>query len=282
MHIGRPAVHPAVYRSVMLRIESHGDVTRLHLASLASRSIGYEVSAYVTRGVLVDTGFPRVGRAVAAWARTHRPAGALVTHYHEDHAGNVDRLSALGFPVGLPDGTAARLLAPTPIGWYRRYCWGSARALPAAPAPFAHPALALVPARGHTPDHHVVWDAERETVFGGDLFIGVKVRMAHPGEDIRAQVEALRRVAALTPRRYFDAHRGPVRDPVAQLTAKADWMEEMIAAIDRRAREGWSAEAIRDAVLGREDLTGRVSRGDYARINFVRSVLRSTPATPGQ
>lgn len=266
----------------MLRTETHGDVTRLRFTSLASRSMGYEVSAYLTRGVLVDTGFPRVGGDLAAWLRTHRPAGALVTHYHEDHAGNVDRLVALGLPVGLPDGTLERLIDPVPIGFYRRYCWGVARRLQAPPEPFEHPVLQLLPARGHSPEHHVVWDAENGTVFGGDLFIGVKVRIAHPGEDIRGQVVALRRIAALGPKRLFDAHRGPVPDPVSQLTAKADWMEEMIEAIDRRVREGWSETAIRDAVLGREDLTGWVSRGDYARLNFVRSVLASTPAATAQ
>lgn len=266
----------------MLRTETHGDVTRLNFTSLASRSMGYEVSAYVTRGVLVDTGFPRVGGDLAAWVSRHRPEGALVTHYHEDHAGNVDRLAALGVPVGFPVGTVARLTDLAPIGWYRRFCWGSARSLESAPPPFEHPALQLVPARGHSPEHHVVWDAERETVFGGDLFIGVKVRLAHPGEDVRAQVEALRRIAGLGPKRFFDAHRGPVPDAVAQLTAKADWMEEMIHAIEQRAREGWSATAIRDAVLGPEDLTGWVSRGDYARLNFVRSVLDSTSTPPKQ
>jgi endoribonuclease LACTB2 len=261
----------------MLQIDSFGDVTRLAFTTRASRSVGLGVSAWFTRGALIDTGFPRVGRELEAWVREARPIGAIVTHYHEDHAGNVGRLAALGIPVQMHPETAALVRAPHPIGWYRRYTWGSPRALRTSAEPFTHPSLELRPARGHSPEHHLVWDAERGTMFGGDLFIGVKVRIAHPGEDMRAQVTALRAAVALAPERFFDAHRGPLDHPVALLAAKADWLEEMIAAIETRHRRGWSETAIRDAVLGREDLTGWVSAGDYSRLNFVRSVLRSVP-----
>ncbi len=233
----------------------------------------FEVSAYVVRGVLIDTAFPAVADDLTTWLSTARPEGALVTHYHEDHAGNVGCLAALGVPVGLAEETLARITHPTPIGWYRRLCWGPASQLAVRPAPFEHPALTLLHTPGHSSDHHVVWDAERETVFGGDLFIGVKVRIAHPGEDIRGQVAVLRRIAALRPKRFFDAHRGALERPVEMLLAKAQWIEEVVGGIERRAAEGWTARAIEVEVLGAGDFTGLISRGDYAKRNIVESVL---------
>lgn len=237
--------------------------------------MGYSVSAFVTRNVLIDTGFPRVAGALRRWLDATRPAGAILTHAHEDHAGNAELLARRGVPIRCAPETLEALRDPRPIGWYRRVCWGSATPLRSEVSPFENEALHLLPARGHSPDHHIVWDPERETVFGGDLFIGVKVRIAHPGEDIRGQLPALRSVIALEPRRYFDAHRGLLEDPVDQLRAKAAWMEDMIGEIERRAAAGWDERAIRDAVLGPEDRTGWASRGDYARINFVRGVLGS-------
>lgn len=139
-------------------------------------------------------------------------------------------------------------------------------------ARFESDALRLVPTPGHAPDHHIVWDAERETIFGGDLFLGVKVRAAHHDERPRQLARSLRATAALRPRRYFDAHRGPVRDPVAALVAKADWLEQTIAAIERRIAQGWSDRAIARDVLGREDLAYYVSRGAMSRITFVAQV----------
>lgn len=262
----------------MLRVIPHGDVVQLELSSAMSRLFRYGVSAYVVRGVLVDTGFPAVGGELDKWLDGHPVEGAIVTHAHEDHAGNVDRLARRGVPVQMaPDSVE---IARTPveersIGLYRRLCWGAVTPLRASLTPFLHPSLELVPARGHSPDHHVVWDAESGTLFGGDLFVGVKVRIAHHDEDLRAQVAVLRECAARQPERLFDGHRGMVAEPAAQLGAKADWMEETIAEIERRALEGWSARAIRSAVLGPEDATGRLSFGDYSRLNFVRQVLRT-------
>lgn len=241
--------------------------------------MGYEVSAYLSRGVLIDTGFPRVLGDLSKWFSSARPEGVIVTHAHEDHAGNVEWLAGR-VPIQLAPDTAQMVRAPKRIGLYRHVCWGTAIPLRTSPVPFASTYCELLPARGHSPDHHVVWDADRETIFGGDLFVGVKVRIAHPGEDIRGHAEALRAVIALAPKRFFDAHRGRIERPLDQLRAKLGWMEETIGEIDRLAAAGWRAEAIRDAVLGREDLTGWVSAGDFARINFVRGVLGQVAEGP--
>jgi glyoxylase-like metal-dependent hydrolase (beta-lactamase superfamily II) len=266
----------------MLEASQHDGVTRLRGSTRASRAIDYEVSAYVVRGVLIDSGFPAIGAEFGRWLDGARLEGALITHYHEDHAGNVGRIIARGLPVGMSPETLARIRLPKPIGLYRRICWGSPAPLARDPEPFAHAGLSLIATPGHTTDHQVVWDAERETVFGGDLFIGVKVRIAHPGEDIRAQPVALRKVAALAPKHFFDAHRGPVERPVEALLAKAQWIDDVIGAIERLADDGCSVRAIERAVLGSGDLTGWISRGDYSRRNLVASVLASRSGGPAE
>jgi glyoxylase-like metal-dependent hydrolase (beta-lactamase superfamily II) len=264
----------------MLEVSRHDDVTRLRGTTRGSRALNYEVSAYVVRGVLVDTGCPGLAPDLARWLDDARPEGALVTHYHEDHAGNVPALVARGLPVGMSPQTLERIRRPAPVGLYRRVCWGTPTALARDPEPFVHPALTLLHTPGHSTDHHVVWDAERETVFGGDLFIGVKVRIAHPGEDVRGQATALRMVAALGPKRFFDAHRGPVDRPVEALLAKAQWIDDVVGMIERRHLEGRSARAIEREVLGAGDVTGWFSRGDYAKRNLVESVIASAGVPP--
>lgn len=49
-------------------------------------------------------------------------------------------------------------------------------------------------------------------------------------------------------------------------------MADTIGRVEERIAAGWSDRAIRDAVLGGESATGYVTRGEYARINFVRAV----------
>ena len=101
----------------------------------------------------------------------------------------------------------------------------------------------------------------------------MKVRVAHPGEDMRGQVGHLRRIAGLKPKRFFDAHRGLLEQPVELLLAKAQWIEEVVGEIERRAAEGWTARAIEAEVLGAGDFTGLISGGDYAKRNIVESVM---------
>ena len=261
----------------MIRVERHEDVVRLEMSSVAGRLIGYSASAYLVRGVLVDCGFRAARHHLLAQLARERPRGVFVTHHHEDHAGNVEHLARAGIPIAAAAETLAKLREPQPIRLYRRVTWGAGPALRSTVTPFADDQLRLVFAPGHSSDHHVVWDESSGTLFGGDLYLGVKVRIAHPGEDPRLLARTLRAVAALGPHRLFDAHRGFVPNPVPLLNAKADWIDETIAAIEQRLAAGAPDHAIVRELFGGESLPGYLSGGDYSRANFVRAVRRSLP-----
>jgi glyoxylase-like metal-dependent hydrolase (beta-lactamase superfamily II) len=267
---------------VMLRVERHDDVTQLTLESVWSRSMGFRVNVYAVRGVLIDTAFHDVRADLGAWLDAHRPDGVIVTHYHEDHAGNVELVAARGLPMWIAPATLEKVRTPDRILWYRRWCWGAQPQLVSAVRDFGDPSLEMIHTPGHSSEHHVAWDAERETVFGGDLFLGVKVRVTHPWprEDVRAQIASLRKVIALHPKRYFDAHRGLVRDPVAQLGAKADWTEETVGKIDALIERGIDDREIVRRLFGGEEKWSIVTQYDYSRRNYVGSV-RATYARAG-
>jgi len=256
----------------MLQVEQHGDVTRFEMTSVASRILGYSASAYSIGGVLVDCGFHWARREIDAILDRERPRGVLITHHHEDHAGNVERIAHRGIPLAASAETLARMRSPAPIQTYRRFTWGSAPPLRSPVTPFESDRLRLLPAPGHCSDHHIVWDEADGTLFGGDLYLGVKVRIAHRGEDPRVLARTLRAVAALGPARFFDAHRGYVPNPVPLLRAKADWTEETIALIEQRIAAGAPDATIVRELFGGESLPGYLSGGDYSRTNFVRAV----------
>lgn len=262
----------------MLQIITHDEVTELRFSTWRSRSVGFRVSAFHVRGVLVDTGFPACAGALARFIATVRPEGCLVTHFHEDHSGGGAAVARAGVPVWMDARTAERVRHPARIGFYRRYTWGSPSPVGAF-RPFTPPdSLACIATPGHCDDHHAIWDGETGTLFGGDLFIGVKVRGSHASEQPRTLVRSLRRVIALRPHRLFDAHRGLIENPVALLTAKADWLEQTIATIDAMAAEGLDDTAIARRVLGHDWFNRAFTAGDYTTRNFVRSVRLTAPA----
>ena len=251
----------------------NADVQLINLRSWRSAAMGYSVYVFLVRDQLIDTGFPGARSAVARLVDERRPHGVLVTHHHEDHAGNVELLAQRGVPVAMASATEAALRAgEAHIGWYRRACWGTPSTLRAPVERHEPTGMQLVHTPGHSPDHHVIWDAERATLFAGDLFLGVKVRVARPMEDPRALAQSARRAGALRPAHVFDSHRGLLPNGADALRAKANWLDETIGAIDDRIVRGWSDRGIARAVLGREDLVAMVSRGDLSRLNFVRAV----------
>src|SRR5690242_9795753 len=97
-------------------------------------------------------------------------------------------LARRGVPIAAGLATLEAIRRPEEIGFTRRLLWGRVPPLVSPVALFAPDGLALLPTPGHASDHMVVWDAERETLFAGDLFLGVKVRAAHPGENVRQLV----------------------------------------------------------------------------------------------
>jgi len=263
----------------MIEIQRFGDVERIRLASWGSRIAGMDVSAYLVHGVLVDSGFSHAHRDLARVLDERSLIGAMLTHYHEDHAGNAALLAARGIPLAMHSLTLERLRDPGRIRVYRRVVWGTPSPLASTPSEFrTEVPLEFVHTPGHTDDHQVVWDAERRTVFSGDLWLGVRANIMHETENPFRIIESLRAVLALEPERMFDAHRGLVRDPVTALGAKIGYLEDTIAAISAKHAAGWSDRAILRRLLGGDEPVAIASAGEYSRLNFVRAVARARDA----
>ena len=259
----------------MIEIQRFENVERIRMASWGSRVAGMDVSAYLVDGILIDSGFPHARRALARFLDERPVVGAMLTHYHEDHAGNAELLTARGIPLAMHDLTRQRLREPAAIRAYRRLVWGTPRPLARTTPAFADASrLLFLFTPGHSPDHQIVWDPARATLFSGDLWLGVRARVMHSAENPFRIIESLRAARALGPTRMFDAHRGEVRDPLTALSAKIDYLEETIAAIQAKVAEGWGDRAILRDVLGGDEPVAIASGGEYSRLNLVRAVRR--------
>ncbi len=257
-----------------LAIEQLGDVTRWRMSSVAGRAARISVSAYVYRGVMIDTGFHHARRALADAMSSTAIRGVVVTHWHEDHAGNVSLLVRRGLGMWLAPKTEAVLRARPTIQLYRRLIWGRPPALHGEVVPFSADEFECIHTPGHCEDHQVVWFPDTRTLFSGDLWLGVRSRVFHLSEDPYRIVETLRHVAALQPSRMFDAHRGLVTDPAAALSARADWLSRTVDDIARQIAAGRSDGEILRTELGGEEMAAFVSRGEYSRRNLIAAIRR--------
>lgn len=265
----------------MIVVREHGAVREIEMSTRLSRLVGFKVSAFLHRGVLIDTGFPRARAELMAALDRHAVTGAIVTHWHEDHAGNLSALVARGLPVSVSEQTLALHRARPTVPYFRWAIWGHPRPDPnMRPVPVEHP-FQLIPTPGHSPDHLAVFDPEERIAFTGDLFLGVRACVVHDYESPSDTIASLRRIVALEPRVVFDAHRGRIDEPRRLFGAKIEWLEETMAAIRRLAESGRSDLEIVKAVFGAEDRAAFVSRGDVSKQNFVRIVRRGMPGLTG-
>lgn len=261
----------------MVEIIEHDGLTQWRFSSLASRLAGYTASAFLTAdGILVDTGIPVARGEFERLLDANRMAGVMLTHHHEDHAGNVEQVARRGIPICLAPETERLVRTVEPIRAYRRLTWTSMAPLTSAVLPFDAAPLQLIAAPGHSADHHVVWDPRTRTLFSGDLFLGVQVRIAHHDEDPWTLIESLDTIAALEPARLFCAHRGLVLRPAEALRAKAAWTRELIDTITAHISRGATDLQILRTVMGGDSLTGWASGGEYSRRNFIRAVRSRT------
>jgi glyoxylase-like metal-dependent hydrolase (beta-lactamase superfamily II) len=265
----------------MIELTRHDDVVRLRFWTWRSAAAGYDVSAFLVHGTLIDTGFRHVRADLDRAIAELRPRGVVVTHWHEDHAGNAPTL-AESLPLWLPPYTEAKLRERQQVKAYRHFTWGRPARLVATPRPFDLGALQAIPTPGHAPDHHVVFDPTTATLFSADLWLGVKVRIVGATEDPYEIIRSLDRAIALEPRRMFDAHRGPIDNPALALAAKRQWLQETVGDIERRLDAGESETRILRAVLGGEERTAFFSQGEYSRRNLVRAVARTRLPVHGQ
>ena len=257
----------------MVDVVPHDGVTQWRFSTVSSRLNGYTASAFVTAdGILIDTGIPACAREFERLLDATTIHAVMVTHHHEDHAGNVELAAQRGIPIWMAPATRALVTPVAPIGVYRRLTWHSMRPLRSRVVQYVPDALQPIAAPGHCVDHHVVWHPSARTLFSADLFLGVAVRIAHRDEDLWAALASLDAAALLEPARMFCAHRGLVPDPVGALRAKAAWTRELIEAISTRIGRGDTDAQILKSVMGGESLSGRASFGEYSRRNFIRAV----------
>src|SRR5438105_13418699 len=174
----------------MIEVTRFDDVQRIRMWTRRSESVGYDVSAYLVRGVLVDTGFRHVADELERTVRELAPRGVVVTHWHEDHAGNASWL-AERLPMWIAAYTEKKLRERPQVKLYRHWTWGRPHALRATIRSFDTAPLLVVATPGHSSDHHIELDQQTATIFSADLFLGVKVRIMGYAENPYEIIDSL-------------------------------------------------------------------------------------------
>ncbi|HEX9690889.1 MAG TPA: MBL fold metallo-hydrolase [Gemmatimonadales bacterium] len=234
---------------------------------------------YRVGSTVIDTGPPNQWRVVRRFLRERRVARVLITHHHEDHAGNGARcLAELGARVYLPEAGLRPAMDGFPLRAYQRVLWGAPRRFEPEPVPRQTDAgdgvrLRAIPAPGHSPDMTCYLEPERGWLFAGDLYIASKPRFMRADETVDDQIASLRSVLALDFATVFCAHRGVVVEGRRAIEAKLDYLVSLRDQVRDLHDRGHSIARITRTLLGRETAMSLLTMYHFSKRNLVRACL---------
>ena len=249
-------------------------------------STNTHVFCYRIGQTLIDTGPPNQWRTIRPWieeqAKTHGIRRVVVTHHHEDHAGNAGRIAdLLDVPVYAPAASCDRLREGFSVELYRWVVWGRPQPVEAQPMPDVLPlddgtALRMIPAPGHADDMVCYLAEGHGLLFTADLYISRRPHYLRFDEHVSELVESLHRVLAHDFDTVLCGHRGAVTNGCAALRDKARYLEAMCGVVQRRRRsDKRSVDFIRNEMLGREGWLYWISGGDFSKRNLITSCLQT-------
>ena len=273
------------------RLEGVGnDVTRVRLTSIGAQFLGMEVDAFLVGDILVDTGFAYARDPMLAALEQHRIQLICCTHSHEDHTGNCAAISSVhGCPVFLRHADTFWDEGIESLAPYRRIWWGEVEPFDACEMPEVVESggrrLEVIPTPGHARTQVAFFESATGDVFTGDLVTSPRASAILTWGNPWQEVESLRRVAALEPRRMLTGHGLIEENPAPLLQRKADLIESaasqsvelMSSELDPRVvvRTVFPKGGAKDRFL--ERLTSR----EFSRLNFVLAAVRHAPGRPG-
>jgi glyoxylase-like metal-dependent hydrolase (beta-lactamase superfamily II) len=235
------------------------------------------VHCYAAFDTLIDTGLASQGDAVARFAKDAAIHRALITHHHEDHAGNAGRLGREGVDVQAGDLTRALVARDLPIRFYQHFLWGKARPASAARIDadlhIGPHRAEVVPAKGHCEDQVAFHVPAEGWLFSGDAFLHERVKVFRRDEDFAATVATLERFLTLDFDVLLCAHRPRFSGGKEAIRAKLGWLRDVEGRARALHREGLPLREIARRTVPPEARLTTITLGDASAENMVRSIL---------
>jgi len=246
---------------------------------LTTKAICYRIGR-----TLIDTGPPNQWKHIRPFveAEAEDPGidRVVLTHHHEDHAGNARQIQELlDIPVYAPANSLQRLREGFPIETYRWIVWGRPSPVEVEPVPETltladGTTLRTLPAPGHADDMVCYLAEGHGLLFAADLYITARPEYLRHDEDAQRLIDSLHHVLDHDFDTVLCAHRGVVENGHAVLKEKAKYLEALCGVVQRRYRsDRLSIDDITREILGSEGWLYYISGGDFSKRNLVASCL---------
>lgn len=228
---------------------------------------------------LIDTGPTNQWSAVKRFVAERPPQQLLITHHHEDHAGNAARIAkAYGMLPYAPELGRAKLRKGYRIPPIQKFIWGSADPVETQPLPqtveiSGGATLEAIHTPGHAKDLTCLYWQERGLFFSGDLYISKSIKYLRADENLGQLMDSIARVLRLEFDTVFCPHRGIVELGHQALADKLDNLKTLCGDAQALNQQGLELTEIGARLLGPEGWLAKVSFDNISKANLIREAL---------
>lgn len=229
--------------------------------------------------LLIDTGALRIRWMIPEFKGKDIPTDILVTHFHEDHTGNLAYfIKKYGAKAYGHEETIKIMHHGFAILPYERVMFGHAepaemQALP-TPLQFGKYNFNAYHTPGHSHDHMAYHEPNQGWLFSGDLYVADRIKVWRKTENLQEQITSLERLCELD----FDAlicnHNPQWTNGKKRLQAKLEYFRLFYGRVKNCYTKGYSvSETMKELDLKESILLRIVTADDVAVRHMVQSVF---------
>lgn len=269
---------------MLIRTETNdgvvGDVRYIE-GAVAFQNIKLNVFCFVTDGILIDTGAPRLLEDFKPFFADNRFEKVVITHAHEDHSGGAAYIQKqYDVPIYLNEKGMEECAQKADYPFYRRYFWGDRMPFQAEPLGKTFESINatwdVIETPGHADDHLAFLNRETGQLFSGDLFVQPQTKLMLKNESVPTMMASIRRVLTYDFQEMFCCHAGYVKNGREMLEKKLIYLEELTGEIQELHKKGFNEKEIRKKIFGKKHPISYISFGEWDSLHIIHSVLAKT------
>lgn len=268
----------------MIERNDAGEVTQLIVNIEMQGQVAYTMALYCADGLLIDSGPLSLRQELLPFLEKLEVDVVVNTHHHEDHIGNNPFFAGRGIPI-LAHPDAVPLISDTSLWtpqlfYYQRVFFDLPPSSPCKPVgDFINGRkyrFRVIHTPGHSPDHIALLEEKNGWLFTGDLFRSVKVTHLRRNEDFDVTMASLEHLLDHDFQSIYCSGGKIYTNGKDKLREKIDWFRTLRDDALHLRQEGMEISAIRDKLLGTENIMAQFTEGDYTKLNMIEAVLNST------
>lgn len=243
------------------------------------KGINTQFIVYRINETVIDAGPSNQWRHVRSFLDQVPVKQLLLTHHHEDHSGNAQRIAKRFDLIPRAPRLSQQKLAngyPTPM--IQKIVWGNPRRVKTETLSETEyladgSPISPVATPGHAKDLTCYLLPEQGYFFSGDLYIAKTIKLLRSDEDLTQMIASLNKAIGLDFDILFCPHGGIFKEGKKALQGKLKNILELCYKVQELDKRGWDKHQITMELLGPEDMIAKLSKGNFSRSNLVTQCM---------